>query len=43
MTATLQPTETSGTFDSLDPANGDLVGTHPVSTRADVDAELATA
>jgi acyl-CoA reductase-like NAD-dependent aldehyde dehydrogenase len=31
------------TFDSLNPANGDLVGTYPVATKADVDAAVARA
>ncbi|AWB93526.1 aldehyde dehydrogenase family protein [Aeromicrobium chenweiae] len=47
MTATLEPTTTSdapaATFDSLNPANGDLVGTHPIATKAEVDAAVAVA
>lgn len=46
MTATLEPTVESGTtatFDSLNPANGDLVGTHPVMAKAQVDAAVARA
>ncbi len=48
MTATLDPTTASAdapvdTFDSLDPSNGDLVGTHPVSSKAEVDAAVARA
>ena len=31
------------TFDSLDPATGEVVGTHPVHTRADVDEAVARA
>ena len=34
MTATLEPTARGGTtetFDSLNPANGDVVGTHPIT------------
>ncbi|WP_456695726.1 aldehyde dehydrogenase family protein [Aeromicrobium sp. P5_D10] len=46
MTATLDPTaaaETAETFDSLNPANGDVVGTHPVHGKAHVDAAVARA
>ena len=47
MTATLEPTATNdapvATFDSLNPANGDLVGTHPVTSKAEVDAAVAQA
>ena len=47
MTATtLEPHATSdtiATFDSLDPATGDVVGTHPVTSRAEVDAAVARA
>ncbi len=39
-TDTAAPAET---FDSLNPANGDLVGTHRVSSKADVDAAVARA
>ncbi len=31
------------TFDSLNPANGDVVGTHPIHTREDVNAAVARA
>ncbi|MCW2840641.1 MAG: aldehyde dehydrogenase [Aeromicrobium sp.] len=46
MTATLEPTATEApaeTFDSLNPANGDVVGTHSVASKADVDAAVARA
>ncbi|MGA8851321.1 MAG: aldehyde dehydrogenase family protein [Aeromicrobium sp.] len=47
MTATLEPTTDTGaptpTFDSLNPANGDVVGTHAVASKADVDAAVARA
>jgi acyl-CoA reductase-like NAD-dependent aldehyde dehydrogenase len=46
MTATLEPTVETGatpTFDSLNPANGDLVGTHPIASKAQVDAAVARA
>ena len=53
MSTTLQPTATSdapsdaasdrATFDSLDPATGDVVGTHPIASRDDVDAAVARA
>ncbi len=47
MTATLEPTTDTGaptpTFDSLNPANGDVVGTHAVSSKAEVDAAVARA
>jgi acyl-CoA reductase-like NAD-dependent aldehyde dehydrogenase len=47
MTATLEPTTgteaPADTFESLDPATGDLVGTHPVASKADVDAAVARA
>jgi aldehyde dehydrogenase (NAD+) len=47
MTATLEPTADTGaptpTFDSLNPANGDVVGTHPIASRDDVDAAVARA
>lgn len=47
MTATIDtPAATDApveTFDSLNPANGDLVGTHPVASKADVDAAVARA
>ena len=45
MTATLDPRAgaRADTFDSLDPATGDVVGTHPVHGRADVDAAVARA
>jgi aldehyde dehydrogenase (NAD+) len=47
MTATLDPTTATDaptpTFDSLNPATGDLVATHPVASKADVDAAVARA
>ena len=47
MTATIDNPAATGapaeTFDSLNPANGDLVGTYPVATKADVDAAVARA
>ena len=48
MTATIgpsldEPITTSATFDSLDPANGDVVATHPIHSRDDVDAAVARA
>ncbi|KQV74278.1 aldehyde dehydrogenase [Aeromicrobium sp. Root344] len=46
MTAILEPTVESGTtptFDSLNPANGDVVGTYPIQGRAEVDAAVARA
>ncbi len=46
MTATLQPTVETGaapTFESLNPANGDVVGTYPVEGKAEVDAAVARA
>lgn len=46
MTATLEPTAEAGTaetFDSLNPANGDVVGTHPVQGKAEVDAAVTRA
>ena len=47
MTATLAPTTDTGaptpTFDSLNPATGDVVGTHPVSSKTEVDAAVARA
>lgn len=48
MSTTLDPTTTTPsdaaqTFDSLDPATGDVVGTHPVAGRAEVDAAVARA
>ncbi|MCW2788978.1 MAG: aldehyde dehydrogenase [Aeromicrobium sp.] len=47
MTATLEPTTGTDapakTFDSLDPATGDLVGTYPVASKAEVDAAVARA
>ncbi|MCW2831720.1 MAG: aldehyde dehydrogenase [Aeromicrobium sp.] len=47
MTATIDPTTVTeaptSTFESLDPANGDLVGTHPIASKADVDAAVARA
>lgn len=44
MTATLDnPTATASTptFDSLNPSNGDVVGTYPIASKADVDAAVA--
>ena len=45
MSTTVEPTSagTTETFDSLDPANGDVVGTHAVASRAEVDAAVARA
>ena len=46
MSTTLEPTAADGTtetFDSLDPASGDVVGTHAVTSRAEVDAAVARA
>ncbi|QGG42710.1 aldehyde dehydrogenase family protein [Aeromicrobium yanjiei] len=47
MTATLENTTTNdaprATFDSFNPANGDLVGTHPIASGAEVDAAVARA
>ena len=48
MSTTLEPSapvssHASETFDSLDPATGDLVGTHPVMGRDEVDAAVARA
>ena len=47
MTATLEPTTDTGaptpTFDSLNPANGDVVGTHAIASKAEVDAAVARA
>ncbi|MCL3820231.1 aldehyde dehydrogenase family protein [Aeromicrobium wangtongii] len=47
MTATLEPTAGTDapteTFDSLNPATGDVVGTHPIASKADVDAAVARA
>jgi acyl-CoA reductase-like NAD-dependent aldehyde dehydrogenase len=47
MTATLEPTAATDapveTFDSYNPANGDLVGTHRVTSKAEVDAAVARA
>ena len=38
-----EPTETAETFDSLSPRTGDVVGTYPVHSTADVDAAVARA
>ncbi len=53
MTATLPPQASAGepaptgapvpTFDSLNPSNGDVVGTHPIASKDDVDAAVARA
>lgn len=46
MTATLEPTTESGptpTFDSLNPANGDIVASHPIASGHDVDLAVARA
>lgn len=47
MTATTEPTTAAGstgqTFESLDPRTGDVVGTHPVHTEAEVSAAVARA
>ena len=43
-TTTMATTSGAGqTFDSLDPATGDVVGTHPVAGREEVDAAVARA
>lgn len=46
MTATLDPTkahESIQTFDSLNPSNGDLVGTHSIATKGEVDRAVVRA
>ncbi|MCW2799766.1 MAG: aldehyde dehydrogenase [Aeromicrobium sp.] len=48
MTATIEtPAATAGaatpTFESLNPANGDVVGVHPITSKAEVDAAVARA
>ncbi|MDR7087878.1 aldehyde dehydrogenase (NAD+) [Aeromicrobium panaciterrae] len=46
MTATLDTpaaTESKPTFESLNPANGDVVGVHPIASKAEVDAAVARA
>ena len=46
MTAVLEPTADTGsgpTFDSLDPATGDVVGTYPIHSADEVDAAVARA
>src|SRR5690606_37440805 len=48
MTATIEPdVDSSGapqpTFDSFNPATGDVVGTHPIDGRAEVEAAVAAA
>jgi acyl-CoA reductase-like NAD-dependent aldehyde dehydrogenase len=46
MTATIDtpaPTSATPTFESLNPANGDLVGVHPIVDKAGVDAAVARA
>ncbi|WP_332644312.1 aldehyde dehydrogenase family protein [Aeromicrobium sp.] len=46
MTATLDnptATESKPTFESLNPANGDVVGVHPIASKAEVDAAVARA
>ncbi|MEO6473195.1 MAG: aldehyde dehydrogenase family protein, partial [Aeromicrobium sp.] len=44
MTATVDHTQTNAnsvpTFESLNPANGDVVGIHPITSPADVDAAV---
>ena len=45
MTATIEPpapgaASSGATFDSLNPANGDVVGVHPICSKADVDAAV---
>ena len=42
MTATIDTTQ-GATFESLNPANGDVVGVHPVASAADVDEAVARA
>ena len=37
------PLEASETFDSLNPSTGDVVGTHPITSRSEVDAAVARA
>ena len=37
----LSGSKSSGTFDSLNPANGDVVGTYPIHSAEDVDAAVA--
>ncbi len=47
MTATLEPTTAADapvkTFDSLNPANGDVVGTYAIASKAEVDEAVARA
>ena len=47
MTATIESPTSTGpatpTFESLNPANGDVVGTYPIASKADVDAAVARA
>ena len=47
MTTTLEPPTTApdatSSFDSLNPGTGDVVGTHPITSRSEVDAAVARA
>ena len=48
MTATIETpapgaASSGATFESLNPANGDVVGVHPICSRADVDAAVQRA
>jgi acyl-CoA reductase-like NAD-dependent aldehyde dehydrogenase len=47
MTVTIETPAATGpaapTFESLNPANGDIVGVHPIASKADVDAAVARA
>jgi aldehyde dehydrogenase (NAD+) len=46
MTATIESPATTAstpTFESLNPANGDVVGVHPITSKAEVDAAVARA
>lgn len=46
MTATIESPSTTAstpTFESLNPANGDVVGVHPIASKADVDAAVERA
>ena len=44
MTATIEPTiQTTATFESLNPANGDVVGVHPRTSAAEVEAAVERA
>ena len=44
MTATIEPsTQITATFESLNPANGDVVGVHPITSAVEVDAAVERA